>query len=142
MEYFFSCKNLGLYSIHIEWGGQPVQGSPFEVNVVDRPNATNIVAVGPGVENGVIDDFEGKFVIDTKGAGAGALKIKIRGPKGFFDLKCIEKEPKDSNVEVEYNPSQAGRYDISVTWLGEDISGSPYTVYIAESTKNVWDSRL
>ncbi|XP_046854366.1 filamin-A-like [Xenia sp. Carnegie-2017] len=131
----------GLHSIHIEWGGQPVQGSPFEVNVVDRPNATNIVAVGPGVENGVIKDFEGKFVIDTKGAGAGALKIKIRGPKAF-DLKCIKKKLKDRNVAVEYSPSQAGQYDISVTWLGEDISGSPYTVYIAESTKDVWDSRL
>ena len=37
---------------------------------------------GPGVEHGILPNFQSKFYVDTEGAGAGNLSVKMRGPKG------------------------------------------------------------
>lgn len=37
---------------------------------------------GPGIENGVIPYFQGNFWVDTTGAKAGEMRVKVEGPKG------------------------------------------------------------
>ena len=37
---------------------------------------------GPGVEHGVLAMYQSRFICDTRGAGAGQLTVRIRGPKG------------------------------------------------------------
>lgn len=39
---------------------------------------------GPGIEHGLIDTFKSQFLVDTLGAGAGQLSVKIRGPRGML----------------------------------------------------------
>lgn len=80
----------------MEWGGKPVQGSPFVVKVTMPPDASKVKAHGPGLENGVVTDYQGRFVVEIKGAGAGTLKIKIHGPKlkVLSKSKCSERIPK------------------------------------------------
>ena len=36
---------------------------------------------GAGITHGVLDAFKSEFICDTKGAGAGQLTVRIRGPK-------------------------------------------------------------
>ena len=60
-------------------------GSPFVFKVTAQPDASKVRVVGPGVEHGILATFVSRFIVETKGAGAGQLTVRIRGPKG----KCL-----------------------------------------------------
>jgi hypothetical protein len=52
------------------------------------PDASKVRVHGPGIEHGVLATFQSRFLCDTRGAGAGQLTVRVRGPKGslqFFD---------------------------------------------------------
>ena len=66
----------------IQYGGAHVQGSPFTVRVSGAPDPTRVKVYGPGVEHGVLAMYQSRFICDTRGAGAGQLTVRIRGPKG------------------------------------------------------------
>lgn len=62
--------------------GEPVNGSPFTLRVMGAPDATKVRVHGPGIEHGVLATFQSRFLCDTRGAGAGQLTVRVRGPKG------------------------------------------------------------
>lgn len=121
----------------MEWGGKPVQGSPFVVKVTMPPDASQVKANGPGLENGVVTNYDGTFVVETKGAGAGSLKIRIHGPKGAFKVEMFRENTKNRKIGVRYNPTEPGRYDISVKWAEEHTPDSPYIVYIGRNEEDL-----
>ena len=51
-----------------------------------QPDASKVRVSGPGVEHGILATFQSRFVVETRGAGAGQLTVRIRGPKGEFRL--------------------------------------------------------
>ncbi|GFR62843.1 filamin-A, partial [Elysia marginata] len=57
-------------------------GNPFEMFAGAPPDPTKVQVFGPGVEDGIVGEFESRFLVDTHGAGAGQLAVKIRGPRG------------------------------------------------------------
>ena len=50
------------------------------------PDATKVRVHGPGIEHGVLATFQSRFMCDTRGAGAGQLTVRVRGPKGKLRL--------------------------------------------------------
>ena len=46
------------------------------------PDPNKVLVHGPGVEHGILPTFESKFYVETEGAGAGNLSVKMRGPRG------------------------------------------------------------
>lgn len=44
---------------------------------------TKVKVYGTGIEDGLLATFQSHFVCDTRGAGAGQLTVRIRGPKGM-----------------------------------------------------------
>lgn len=63
--------------------GVDVPGSPFCLKVSGAPDASKVRVYGPGVEHGVLATFQSRFICDTRGAGAGQLTVRVRGPKGM-----------------------------------------------------------
>lgn len=63
--------------------GEDVPGSPFTVRVSGAPDASKVRVYGPGIEHGVLAIFQSRFICDTRGAGAGQLTVRVRGPKGI-----------------------------------------------------------
>ena len=61
----------------------PTTGSPFAFKVSAQPDASKVRVSGPGVEHGILATFQSRFVVETRGAGAGQLTVRIRGPKGW-----------------------------------------------------------
>ena len=59
-----------------------ILGSPFIIPVGEPPDPRKVKVYGPGVESGVIQKYESKFIVETYGAGAGQLSVRIRGPRG------------------------------------------------------------
>jgi filamin len=60
-----------------------VPGSPFSLRVAGAPDPSKVRVYGPGIEHGVLATFQSRFICDTRGAGAGQLTVRIRGPKGL-----------------------------------------------------------
>ena len=62
------------------------------------PDPSKVRVYGPGVEHGVLAMYQSRFICDTRGAGAGQLTVRIRGPKGKY-LDIISTLPNsDPNV--------------------------------------------
>ena len=57
-------------------------GSPFVLKVSGAPDASKVRVSGPGIEHGILAMFQSRFIVETRGAGAGQLTVRIRGPKG------------------------------------------------------------
>lgn len=47
-----------------------------------QPDASKVRVTGPGVEHGILATYQSRFIVETRGAGAGQLTVRIRGPKG------------------------------------------------------------
>ena len=47
------------------------------------PDPSKVRVSGPGIHNGVLRQYNGSFTVNTQGAGAGELTVKVRGPKGL-----------------------------------------------------------
>lgn len=52
------------------------------IPVGEPPDPRKVRVYGPGMEPGVIQKFESKFIVETYGAGAGQLSVRVRGPRG------------------------------------------------------------
>lgn len=80
-------QEAGKHILSVRYGGVHVQGSPFTVRVAGAPDPSKVRVYGPGVEHGVLAMYQSRFICDTRGAGAGQLTVRIRGPKG--EPKCF-----------------------------------------------------
>lgn len=88
----------GRHLLTIKYGGQHVTGSPFGLRVVGAPDASKVRVYGPGIEHGVLATFQSRFICDTRGAGAGQLTVRVRGPKGAFRVEMQRESQKDRTI--------------------------------------------
>ena len=106
------------------YDGVPVPGSPFTVNARRGCDPSKVKAFGPGLERGVVNE-PNIFTIETKGAGSGGLGLAIEGPS---EAKMTCRDNRDGSCTVEYVPTEAGDYDISIKFADQFIPGSPFKV--------------
>lgn len=66
-----------------------ISGSPFTIRIAGAPDASKVRVYGPGIEPGVLATYQSRFICDTRGAGAGQLTVRIRGPKGVLEKLYI-----------------------------------------------------
>ncbi|XP_022254060.1 filamin-B-like isoform X2 [Limulus polyphemus] len=127
----------GRHVLTIKYGGSHVPGSPFSVSIAGPPDASKVQVYGPGVEPGVLALYQGRFICDTRGAGAGQLTVRVRGPKGAFRVEMWRESQKDRTIHCNYNPTEPGFYQLEVKWSGEHVPGSPFTVMIFDTQEEV-----
>jgi filamin len=121
----------GPHVLDVKYNGDHVQGSPFKFHATPLDEG-KVAAYGPGLTHGVCGD-PAKFVISTKGAGAGGLSLAVEGPSKA-DINC--QDNKDGTVDVSYLPTAPGEYKIAAKFADKHIDGSPFTCKITgEGTK-------
>lgn len=59
------------------------------------------------------------------GAGTGGLGLAIEGPS---EAKMTCQDNRDGSCSVEYIPTEAGEYDVSIRFSDHHIPGSPFKV--------------
>lgn len=91
-------KEPGRHALTIKYGGQHVPGSPFNLRIAGAPDASKVRVYGPGIEHGVLATFQSRFICDTRGAGAGQLTVRVRGPKGAFRVEMQRESQKDRTI--------------------------------------------
>lgn len=121
----------GRHTIELLYDNAPIPGSPFVVNVKAGCDPSRVRAFGPGLEGGVRNE-NGKFTVETKGAGTGGLSLAIEGPS---EAKITCQDKRDGSCDVEYTPTEPGEYDITIRFAEKHIPGSPFKVLITDITK-------
>ncbi|XP_013109625.2 filamin-C isoform X2 [Stomoxys calcitrans] len=127
----------GRHVLTIKYGGQNVPGSPFALKVAGAPDASKVRVYGPGIEHGVLATFQSRFICDTRGAGAGQLTVRVRGPKGAFRVEMQRESQKDRTILCKFDPTEPGDYRVEVKWAGEFVPGSPFPVMIFDTEEEL-----
>ncbi|XP_036419656.1 filamin-C isoform X7 [Colossoma macropomum] len=129
-------KVEGLHKVKVLFAGQDINNSPFLVNVSKALGDPNKVqARGPGLEPvGNVANKPTYFDIYTAGAGAGDVGVIIVDSQGRRDTVEIILENKgDSIFRCTYGPVLEGPHVVYVTFAGQQIPRSPFTVHISEA---------
>ncbi|XP_052316204.1 filamin-A-like isoform X13 [Oncorhynchus keta] len=130
-------KVEGLHKVKVLFAGQDIDRSPFMVSVSKAMGDPNKVqARGPGLEPvGNVANKPTYFDIYTAGAGAGDVGVIIVDSQGRRDTVEIILENKgDSIFRCTYCPILEGSHVIYVTFAGQQIPRSPFTVHISEAS--------
>ncbi|XP_034019746.1 filamin-C isoform X1 [Thalassophryne amazonica] len=133
-------KVEGLHKVKVLFAGQDIDRSPFPVNVSKAMGDPNRVhARGPGLQlGGNVANKPTYFDIYTAGAGAGDVGVIIVDSNGRRDTVEIILENKgDSIFRCTYVPVLEGAHTVYVTFAGQQIPRSPFTVHISEVPQNV-----
>ena len=77
--------NIGCSETLVEkmWGGRCGAGTPFNIRVTSRTDASKVRVSGPGLQAGLLATFQSDLLVETSGAGPGRLTVRVRGPKGL-----------------------------------------------------------
>ncbi|ESO96023.1 hypothetical protein LOTGIDRAFT_160005 [Lottia gigantea] len=129
----------GKYLLIVTFDGTDIPGSPFVIRVGEPPDASKVKAFGPGIENGLIYNYQSRFLVETHGAGAGKLAVRIKGPKAAFKAEMLREGKNDRTILCHYDPTEPGKYTISIYWSGQEIPGSPFKSLIFESRDELDD---
>ncbi|XP_071188895.1 filamin-C isoform X17 [Salvelinus alpinus] len=130
-------KVEGLHKVKVLFAGQDIDRSPFVVSVSKAMGDPNKVqARGPGLEPvGNVANKPTYFDIYTAGAGAGDVGVIIVDSQGRRDTVEIILENKgDSIFRCTYCPILEGSHVIYVTFAGQQIPRSPFTIHISEAS--------
>ncbi|XP_033250823.1 filamin-C-like isoform X2 [Drosophila miranda] len=130
-------QETGRHLLTIKYGGQNVPGSPIALKVAGAPDASKFRVYGPGIEHGVLATFQSRFICDTRGAGAGQLTVRVRGPKGAFRVEMQRESQKDRTILCKYDPTEPGDYRVEVKWAGAFVPGSPFPVMIFDTEEEL-----
>ncbi|CAL1298214.1 unnamed protein product, partial [Larinioides sclopetarius] len=127
----------GRHVLTVKYGGEHVPGSPFTLRVAGAPDASKVRVYGPGIEPGVLATYQSRFICDTRGAGAGQLTVRIRGPKGAFRVEMQRESQKDRTILCKYDPTEPGNYRLEIKWSGDHVPGSPFNVMIFDTQEEL-----
>ncbi|EYB91193.1 hypothetical protein Y032_0209g2104 [Ancylostoma ceylanicum] len=128
---------VGKHTLVIKYNDQHVRGSPFLIHVSLPPDPSKVRVYGPGIEHGILNMFKSNFVVETRGAGAGQLTVRVRGPKGAFNVEMQREKKNERTIHCKYEPKEPGDYQVEVKWHGEHVPGSPFLVMIVDTEQEL-----
>uniref|UniRef100_A0A8C1F8L6 Filamin A, alpha (actin binding protein 280) n=1 Tax=Cyprinus carpio carpio TaxID=630221 RepID=A0A8C1F8L6_CYPCA len=119
----------GTHSVEVTYDNAPVPKSPFRVPVTEGCDPARVRVHGPGLQSGITNKHN-KFTVETRGAGTGGLGLAMEGPS---EAKMSCTDNKDGSCCVEYIPYEPGTYNLNVTYGGQPITGSPFSVPVHDT---------
>ncbi|XP_041113591.1 filamin-C isoform X5 [Polyodon spathula] len=131
----YTPPGAGRYTIMVLFADQEIPLSPFRIKVDPSHDASKVKAEGPGLSKaGVEVGKPTHFTVFTKGAGKAKLDVNFTGAikgEAVRDFEIIDNH--DYSYTVRYTAVQQGNITISVTYGGDPIPKSPFTVSVAPS---------
>uniref|UniRef100_M3ZRE7 Filamin A n=1 Tax=Xiphophorus maculatus TaxID=8083 RepID=M3ZRE7_XIPMA len=119
----------GPHSVEVCYDGSPVPKSPFRVAVTEGCDPARVRVHGPGLKSGITNK-PNKFMVETRGAGTGGLGLAMEGPS---EAKMSCTDNKDGSCSVEYIPYEPGTYNLNITYGGQPVKGSPFSVPVSDT---------
>uniref|UniRef100_A0A8B9NMS2 Filamin C n=1 Tax=Accipiter nisus TaxID=211598 RepID=A0A8B9NMS2_9AVES len=129
----YTPPGAGLYTIMVLFANQEIPSSPFRIKVDPSHDASKVKAEGPGLSRtGVEVGKPTHFTVQTKGAGKAQLDVQFGGPgqgPAVRDFEVIDNH--DYSYTVKYTALQQGPLAVVVTYGGDQVPRSPFTVNVA-----------
>ena len=134
-EIQYCTPKAGHYILSITIDEVEIQGSPFQIQSLPSPDASQCSFYGSAFESRV-SHVLGKtieFKVDLAGAGNGTLTTKaITGSCKIF---VTQEEERVYSIRVE--PKEGGLIKIEVLWDDVPVSGSPFSFYVVDTSSIV-----
>ncbi|XP_044538678.1 filamin-A [Gracilinanus agilis] len=131
----YTPRGAGSYTIMVLFANQATPTSPIRIKVDPAHDASKVKAEGPGLSrNGVELGKPTHFTVNAKPAGKAKLDVQFTGPaKGdaVQDVDVIDHH--DNTYTVKYVPVQQGNMGVNVTYGGDHIPKSPFSVGVAQT---------
>ncbi|CAF3895693.1 unnamed protein product, partial [Adineta steineri] len=126
-------NDVGRYIINVNYGGIPVNNSPFNVKVEPTGDPTKCQISGSGISPNVQVGEEYTITVDTHEAGPGAVTGRIRSTVGNdLDIDIVDNE--DGTFNLFYIPHNPGNYVVKIKFGGQDIPGGDFVVTAGDTT--------
>uniref|UniRef100_A0A8C3HS50 Filamin A n=1 Tax=Chrysemys picta bellii TaxID=8478 RepID=A0A8C3HS50_CHRPI len=131
----YTPRGPGTYTIMVLFADQATPTSPIRIKVDPSHDASKVKAEGPGLNRtGVELGKPTHFTVNAKAGGRAPLDVQFTGPaKGEVvrDSEVIDNH--DGTHTVKYTPVQQGNLGVAVTYGGDHIPKSPFSVGVAPS---------
>lgn len=62
-------QEVGKHILQLKYNDVHVEGSPLTLKILAPPDEKKVKVFGPGISNGVLNEFQSDFICDTRGAG-------------------------------------------------------------------------
>ncbi|KAJ8682417.1 hypothetical protein QAD02_018209 [Eretmocerus hayati] len=120
--------------VDVNYGGKPIQGSPFQFPVLPTCEPNKVALSGPGVSPVTTASFPADFIVDTSKAGFGDLEVQVLGPDQTPRKVGIQNLG-DGKYKATYLPDDCGRYKVNVKYGGKEVPNSPVNVQSVSTGK-------
>ncbi|XP_062400673.1 filamin-B [Sardina pilchardus] len=127
----------GEYAVHVMCDDEDIEDSPFMAYIIPDNKANNVdqvKAYGPGLEKtGCVINKPAEFTVSAKDAGKGPLKIIAQNADGVpVDVKMKSKG--DGVYACSYNPTEAVKHTVAISWGGVSVPNSPFRVNVGKGS--------
>ena len=120
-----TAKEADEYRVIIMWGDEHVSGSPFNLQVEEKPKLDNVVFNGPHYKAGSSEPVS--LGVNTEKMGVGTLSASCCGVEaGIVHVNTEENGP--NNYTITFSPPAQDVYFLSVLWSGENVKDSPLKI--------------
>ncbi|CAF3564394.1 unnamed protein product [Adineta steineri] len=134
-------NDAGRYLISVNYGGVPINNSPFNVKVEPIGDASKCHISGNGTNPNLQVGEEYTISVDTHEAGPGAVTCRIRSTLGNdLDIDIVDNE--DGTFNLFYTPHNPGNYVIKIKFGGQDIPGGDFVVTAGDGDKYYRDTQI
>ncbi|XP_041430934.1 filamin-A isoform X1 [Xenopus laevis] len=131
----YTPPGAGSYTLMVLFADQATPMSPFRIKVDPSHDSSKVKAEGPGLNrSGVEIGKPTHFTVNAKAAGKANLDVQFTGPakgEAVKDFDVIDNH--DNTYTVKYTPVQQGNLGVNVTYGGDHIMKSPFSVGIAQT---------
>ncbi|XP_036845027.1 filamin-A [Oncorhynchus mykiss] len=131
----YTPPGAGSYTIMVLFADQTIPMTPISIKVDPSHDASKVKAEGPGLNHsGVELTKPTHFTVNTKAAGKAKLDAVFSGPAKGETVKDFEiiNNP-DNTHTVKYTPVQQGVLGVALTYGGDSIPKSPFSIPVAPS---------
>uniref|UniRef100_A0A673Y6E7 Filamin A n=1 Tax=Salmo trutta TaxID=8032 RepID=A0A673Y6E7_SALTR len=131
----YTPPGAGSYTIMVLFADQTIPMTPIRIKVDPSHDASKVKAEGPGLNrSGVELTKPTHFTVNTKAAGKAKLDAVFSGPAKGEAVKDVEIINNHDNTHtVKYTPVQQGPLGVAVTYGGDSIPKSPFSIPVAPS---------
>ena len=130
----YAPSETGDYNVEVDFDGEPVQDSPYKVNIKD---IDKVKVSGPGVTGeGAKVGEPAKIIVDCSESGVAPVSGKVKTSSG--EKQDVKFEPTTENPNIfegSYEPKNAGDYEVALDFDERPLPNSPIKVPIRDITK-------
>ena len=131
LSYAYVPDMLGFSRINVSYGGYDVPGSPFKCLVTD-PSQFHITPLNIKGDYALVCELV-SFGIVGKIPEGERLAVAAHGPSADLNVEVVDKG--DGSSIATFVPIEPGSYEVFVECAGSHVTGSPFTVYVADPSK-------